>query len=61
MHPMDAIDYLRRIPFAVASVSELCTSPGSYAREVSQRVYQSVRADIEKAIALIEQEKKEKK
>lgn len=53
------IDYLRRIPFAVASIAELCTKPGSYEKELVERVYKSVRADVERAIELIQAAEKE--
>ena len=56
MEPKTALDYLQNIPFAVTSMAELCTEPGSYQREVARRVAASVRADIERAIELLRME-----
>jgi hypothetical protein len=51
--PFGPVDYLRRIPFAVASMVALCTQQGSYEREAAQRIYESVRSDIERAIEML--------
>lgn len=49
----DAQAYLRSIPFAIYSLAELCTKPGSYEREIANRVAKSVRSDIDRAIELL--------
>lgn len=50
---------IRRIPFAVASLVDTCTKPGSCEREIIQRVYDSIRADVDRYTAIIEDELRE--
>jgi hypothetical protein len=49
---IDPIRLLERIPFKVASI-EAILKGGSYERQLAQCVYDSVRADIERAVAAL--------
>lgn len=61
MEPMQAEDYLKDIPFTVASLVEKCSEPGSYERAVGNAVCNSIRRDIERARELIAELRKEKR
>lgn len=58
MDAMTAIDYLRRIPFALFALEALCDKSDLCKREARHRIYRAVSADIEQAIAMIENEGK---
>ncbi len=58
--PVQPVDMLKAIPFTVASLVEMTTRQGSYERAVGDAVYKSIRADIEKYVAIIEEELKRK-
>lgn len=53
----DHLQTLLRIPFAVASLANTFTQ-GSYERELTERVYQAIRNDIDHAVAQWEAERK---
>lgn len=54
----DPYDYLRHIPFLVASYVHKCTEPGSYEKEIGKALVKSIQKDIDEAVRLLKEEKK---
>jgi hypothetical protein len=53
----DVDDYIRDIPFVVASFVEKCTPPGSYERAIGRAIADSVRKNVEQALRLFKEKK----